>query len=261
MPSPMTYSRRTFVRAGSGALVALAAGCRSETVLEPHVTHGLPRLSARPSTFPFFRLDSGLHDVSIGGTRLLCYLPRAAKARGRAPVLLFMHGANRNPQPFIEAHRPYADDVGVMVVAPYSVSFNWDAVNGAFGDDIVALDVMLQWVFYQVPADPQAIAISGFSDGAGYALSVGRANGDLFRRLVAYAPHSLYPVTTVHRPPVVIYHGTHDSIVPFGLSSEYIVPELRADGHEVELVSFEGGHAVPLAALEEVVNDLGARAG
>lgn len=257
----MSISRRTFVQGGAVALSAIAMGCRDETVLSPHVTLGLPRLSARPGPYPFFRIDAGLHDRSIGGARMLCYVPKSARARGRAPVLLFLHGANRNPQPFIDAHQPYADDAGVVIVAPYSMSFNWDAVLGEFGDDIPALDVILQWVFYHVPTDPRAIAISGFSDGAGYALSVGRANGDLFQRLIAYAPHSLYPVTSVARPPVIIYHGTHDSIVPFGLSSEYIVPELREAGYDVELVSFEGGHGVPLAALEEVVLDLGARAG
>lgn len=257
----MRIPRRTFIRGGAGALAAVLTGCRTETLIAPHVTLGLPRLSARPSAYPFIRLESGMHDLTVGGARVLAYLPRSARSRGRVPVLVFMHGASRDPLPFIAAHRPYADEAGVMVVAPYSVGFNWDAVNGGFGDDIPALDVIMQWVFYQVPADPRAIALSGFSDGAGYALSVGRANGDLFRRLVAYAPHSLYPVVAVERPPVIIYHGTHDGIVPFGLSSEYIVPTLREDGYDVELVSFEGGHAVPLAAIEEVVIDLRARAG
>lgn len=193
----MNTSRRTFVRGGAAALGALLTGCRTETILEPHVTWGLPRLSARPTPYPYFRLGAGFHDVSLAGTRVLTYLPRSARSRGRVPVLLFMHGASRNPLPFIEAHRPYADEAGVMVVAPYSASFNWDALNGGFGDDIPALDVVLQWVFHKVPADPRAIAISGFSDGAGYALSLGRANGDLFRRLIAYAPHSLYDVVAV----------------------------------------------------------------
>ena len=48
-------------------------------------------------------------------------------------------------------------------------------------------------VFESVRIRPQAIAISGFSDGASYALSVGLANGSLFPQIVAFSPGFMSP--------------------------------------------------------------------
>ena len=36
--------------------------------------------------------------------------------------------------------------------------------------------------------DASHLAISGFSDGASYALSLGRANADLFTHVIAFSP-------------------------------------------------------------------------
>ena len=49
-------------------------------------------------------------------------------------------------------------------------------------------DEALVRVFATYPVDPTHLAISGFSDGASYALSLGLANADLFTHIVAFSP-------------------------------------------------------------------------
>jgi predicted esterase len=41
----------------------------------------------------------------------------------------------------------------------------------------------LSFVFDAYPVDPERIAVSGFSDGASYALSLGLINGTLFSQV------------------------------------------------------------------------------
>lgn len=245
--------RRHFLAAGCSAL---AAACGRD-LLVPHVREGSPRLSARPSRLLGTDLAPGMHRRTLAGTDLVLYLPATARRRPRVPLMVFLHGAGRTVEAFVDAHRPIADETGVMVLAPYAAIDTWDRLNGPYHRDVAAIDLVLQWVFHEVPVARDAIALSGFSDGAAYALALGRGNGDLFRRLIAYSPHSLLPTAPVGLPPITVTHGTFDALVPWGISAEYVVPALRAAGHEVEFVSFTGTHAVPLQVVTEAMRALG----
>jgi predicted esterase len=249
-----SFSRRDFLRAGAAAMAFGTLGaCAAETVIVPHTRFGSARLSARPKKGTFPRLRPGLHELRIGSEDAVVYLPKSAMGSGPIPLVLFLHGASRTVLPFVEAHRAAADEARVAILAPYSVAETWDAVTGEYFKDVASLDIMLQWLFYQVPIAPGAITISGFSDGAVYALAVGRANGELFSRIVAYSPHALLETEVQGLPPVLVSHGMVDSLVPWGVSAEHIVPRLREKGHEVEFVSFDGGHGVPLELMRETV--------
>lgn len=249
-------SRRALVQGGASAL-ALLAGCGTETILSPNVTIGSPRLSARPRNPFTFRLASGTHWLTVGGVEMLVYMPASARGRGRVPVAVFLHGAGRIALPFVEGHQAMADAHGVMVVAPYSKTETWDVFGGTgYNEDIAALDLVMQWVFYQVPASPRGIALTGFSDGATYALAVGRANGDLFTRVVAYSPWALIDTERVGHAPMLITHGVGDGIANYGVTANEIVPTLRGEGHDVEFIGFNGGHAVPADIVERVVREL-----
>lgn len=253
------FTRRRFIQCGVST-AALAAGCATETVISPHVTFGSARLSARPQRNWVFRLAPGLHQRRIGTTDAVVYLPASALRRGLVPLLVFLHGASRSVLPYVEAHRAAAGEAGVAIVAPYSASDTWDGVYGDYDEDVASLDLVMQWVFYQLPVHPRAVVMTGFSDGAVYALAVGRANGAIFSRIAAYAPHRLLETDVQGLPPVLVSHGTDDTIVPWGVSAEQIVPVLREKGHEVEFVSFEGGHSVPQALMSAAVHDARARA-
>lgn len=249
-------SRRALVHGGASAL-AILAGCGTETVLSPDVTVGSPRLSARPRNPFTFRLAAGTHWLTVGTVEMLVYMPASARGRGKVPVAVFLHGAGRIAQPFVEGHQAMADAHGVMIVAPYAKHETWDVFSGlGYDKDIAALDLVMQWIFYQVPASPRGLALTGFSDGATYALAVGRANGDLFTRVVAYSPGALIDTEPVGRAPVLVTHGFGDSIASYGVTANEIVPTLRGEGHDVEFIGFNGGHAVPTDVIERVVREL-----
>ncbi len=87
--------------------------------------------------------------------------------------------------------------------------------------------------------------IAGFSDGASYALSLGRANGDFVHRVAAFSPGILDDVPTVGKPPILFSHGLADPVLPYEQTSLVFVPELRSQGYEVILETFDGGHSIP----------------
>ena len=116
----------------------------------------------------------------------------------------------------------------------------------------------MQWAFQRWRIDAQRIVLSGFSDGATYTLALGRANGDLFSRVVAYSPGFLITVDAIGLPPILVTHGTEDIVLPYQTTAQVIVPELERLGYAVDFRSFEGGHGVPLEIASEVITDLSA---
>jgi predicted esterase len=249
--SPFHLRRRDFLQLVGGSLVV--GGC---TEIGASIGTGNARLKARPAATTT-TLPAGLMRDNHGAD-VVAYLPDSAKARAQVPVFIFLHGANRGVESFVEAFRPLCDTAGVMLLAPYAYGQTWDAIHGAFDVDVAALDAVLTWAFATVNVDPARLTLSGFSDGATYGLSLGRANGDLFTRLVGFSPGYLLNVEERSRPPIVISHGDQDAVLPFANTRDSIVPTLRSHGYTVEFIPFAGPHAVPLSVAGAEIARLGA---
>ena len=249
--------RRRFLKAaaaaaGAGAFAPLVA-CGGEKTTGPVATNALlrsrPRAVART-------LQIGTTRQDIAGTSVVVELPASAAARTRVPTMLFLHGAGRTVETFLTGLRPLAATHGVMIVMPYATGQTWDAIRGDFGRDVTALDGVLSWLFDAVPVDPSRIALTGFSDGATYSIGLGRGNGDLFSRVVAYSPGFLLDVAPVGKPPIVISHGTEDAVLPYDNARYTIYPNLRSMGYDVDFRTFTGGHAVPLSVAGDQMSVL-----
>jgi phospholipase/carboxylesterase len=115
------------------------------------------------------------------------------------------------------------------------------------------LDRALARTFALGPVDPDRIAIGGFSDGASYALSLGLANGDLFRCVLAFSPGFSSPPSELGDPRVFVAHGIDDEVLPIDVCSRRIVPALQARGYAVEYDEFVGGHTVPDDVVERAI--------
>lgn len=238
---------------GAG-LIALSGGCMESLASKADFVSKEPRLTARPSRSVTNALTPGIHRPTARNTELVVYMPPSAVGRAEVPVVLFLHGALRTVEEFVEGHRALADSNGVLVVAPYAVFGTWDAIHADFGADVVGIDDALTWVFQRVPVDSTGVLISGFSDGATYALAIGRANGDLFSRIVAYSPGFIRDIPqAIGRPPILISHGTQDAVLPYDYTVSGIVPGLINMGYAVSFRSFDGPHAVPRSVLAEVM--------
>jgi phospholipase/carboxylesterase len=123
----------------------------------------------------------------------------------------------------------------------------WDVIRGGYGPDVRFIDQALAAVFARFAVG--SVAVSGFSDGASYALSIGLANGDLFGHVLAWSPGFMAPAEAVGRPRVFVSHGTDDRVLSIDRCSRRLVPVLRAEGYDVRYDEFAGGHMVPPGIL------------
>ena len=124
---------------------------------------------------------------------------------------------------------------------------------GNYGIDVAALDFSLSHVFTHVKIRPDKLAISGFSDGASYALTIGMENGDLFRHVIAFSPGFAAPTSQQGEPRFFISHGIRDTVLPIDRCSRTIVPRLRAASYSVEYKEFDGPHTVPHDIREDAM--------
>jgi phospholipase/carboxylesterase len=208
------------------------------------------RLKARPRTVSGTPV-SGFAPLAIGRDRDgVLFIPRAA-ARGPVPLVVMLHGAGGSAQGIRRRLFGGSDSLDFALLIPDSRGPTWDAIRGIYGPDIAFLDSALRIVFARVSIDPSRVIVSGFSDGASYALAVGRMNGDLFTRIVAFSPGFVPPSTAEGKPEVYITHGDNDPILPFEDTSQRIAPMLSRAGYEVTLKTFTGGHTVPAELMHE----------
>jgi phospholipase/carboxylesterase len=225
------------------AIVALTC------VLVAPAAHGLPgaavqanpaRIEARPGTSAR-DCAPGLYTLKLGPGRTASMRVTPASRPGRKALLLALHGAGGSSVDGLWAFRGALASPNVVVVAPESESRIW---NPFYGSDRNSIDRALARAFARCRIDPRRIAIGGFSDGAGNALTLGVLNGDLFRAVIALAPGDMLFKPSIGKPRIYIAHGTSDTVIPIG-QSRAIAQTLRRRGYAVTYRTFSGGHVVP----------------
>ncbi len=160
-----------------------------------------------------------------------------------------LHGATGSGRRAARMLEPTAEALGCAVLAPDSRGETWDAVTGQFGPDVRFLERALAEAALRVELAPGRIALAGFSDGATYALALGRANGDRFSHILAFSPGFLLPARRVGTPRIFMSHGRQDAVLPIASCSRVLVPRLRREGYQVDYREFDGGHEVPAAMV------------
>ena len=214
------------------------------------------RLLAGPAPTPAHpKADTGLRRLGLGSGRDgLLYVPSGHDAAGKTPLALTLHGAGGDARSGLSHLIGLADEFGLVLLAPESRGRTWDVLAGGFGPDVAFIDRALGQTFDRLDVDAGRLAITGFSDGASYALSLGLTNGDLFTHAIAFSPGFAAPADRRGKPPVFVSHGTRDRVLPVERCSRRIVPQLEREGYEVSYREFDGPHTVPgevaRAALE-----------
>ena len=199
----------------------------------------------------------GIHRLALGGGRdALLHVPPVWKPGQPAALAVMLHGSGGEPQQGLSLLQPYGEDAGVIVLAPASHAYTWDALLNGFGRDVETIDRALQFVFDRYVVDMRRLAIGGFSDGASYGLTLALSNGDLFTQAIALSPGFVAKAPLVGRPAVFVSHGTSDRVLPIDPCSRRIVPALRELGLAVEYVEFDGGHVIPPAVAKAAVGQL-----
>ncbi len=205
------------------------------------VLRARPEKIGAPST-----TTPGRHPLNLDGKRDGAVLiPDGLDPARPAPLIVALHGAGGIATHILDLVAAQAEQHGIIVLAPESRGPTWDVIRGGYGPDVAFIDRALTKVFQLHPVDPAHIAVSGFSDGASYALSLGVINGDLFDHILAFSPGFLVPTTTADTPRIFISHGVRDEVLPIDPCSRRIVPALRRAGYDVDYQEFDGGHVVP----------------
>jgi len=206
------------------------------------------RIAAPPTAMP------GRHPLGLDGKRDGAFLvPGGLDPARPAPLLVALHGAGGVATHILDLVVDQAERHGIVVLAPESRGPTWDVIRGGYGPDVAFIDRALTKIFQHYPIDPVRIALSGFSDGASYALSLGVMNGELFDHVLAFSPGFMAPTTTADTPKIFVSHGVHDDVLPIDPCSRRIVPALRRAGHDVDYQEFDGGHVVPPDMVDRAV--------
>jgi predicted esterase len=230
-------TRRQFVGHATLAVVALG-----QSSWDPRPWG---RLKARPSATVRDPLPPGVHTLSEVGSRTTAVVvPPKVSPERPSPLILMLHGATESNAESLDAMQRVAGEAGSILLAPSSAGRTWDAIRGAFGDDLDDIDQQLARVFEHCVVDPARIAFAGFSDGASYAISLGLINGDLCSHIIGYSPGVIIPGVRHGRPRAFIAHGTHDHILPIDQCGRKIASDLKAHGYSVDFAEFDGDHEI-----------------
>jgi phospholipase/carboxylesterase len=226
----------------------------AESIIRTEHERGL--LLARPSPASRTPSGSGKRALGLGAPRDgFIYSPPAAPELP-LPLLVFLHGAGGDASqadPLLGA----AEKHGVLLLSIESRSVTWDMIMGELGPDVAFIDRALRQTFERHAIDARRVALSGFSDGASYALS-----RLLFNRVLAFSPGFANPPNVSGSPALFVSHGTSDKVLPIDACSRKLVPRLRRSGYRIEYREFDGGHSMPAPFLDSVLSWLiGASAG
>ena len=220
------------------------------------------RLAFRPNAAP---RKSGREAVRSGYLELRGDRS-AAPASGYVPdtdgplqAVIVLHGAGGQAPRTLRLLQRFADDQHLLLVAPQSRQPTWDVIAGGYGPDVRNIDQLMTKVADDYPIT--GWSVSGFSDGASYALSLGITNGDVFESVAAFSPGFEAAQVEHGHPRFFVSHGVDDRVLPIERCSRRLVPELRARGYQVQYTEFDGGHEVPPEMAEEAARWLAARDG
>ncbi len=196
----------------------------------------------------------GVHPLGPGDRGGVLVVPRTNDATRPAPLLVFFHGAGSNRNQGLALARDEAESLGAILLIPESQDAGtWDFIVEEYGDDVAALDKAMQSTFSRFSIDPKRVAISGFSDGASYALSLGLANGDLFTHIIAFSPGFAAPRERHGAPRIFVSHSPTDRVLPISRTSRRLVPKLQEAGYDVHYFEFDGGHQVPAQVRQQAI--------
>jgi phospholipase/carboxylesterase len=208
------------------------------------------RLTARPRPAASASVP-GFTALSMARERdAILFVPHAAR-ESAVPLVVLLHGAGGSADGIRKRLFGIADTMSFALLIPDSRGPTWDAIRGIYGPDVAFIDSALKLAFSRVTIDPSRIIVSGFSDGASYALALGRINGDLFTKILAFSPGFVPPGRPTGKPEVYITHGDDDPILPYEVTSRRIVPVMQRAGYVVTLKQFAGGHGIPPEIAQE----------
>ena len=227
--------RRAFLTLGAAGTIGLLHGARTASA------------QAAPDKIPYGESRLNLSDDDRDGT---LYVPKGYKAGVPMPLLMMLHGFSGSAQS-VRYTFPLAEEFGVIIIAPESRGLTWGQSAPGFDADVKYLGAAYRHATDILDVDRAHVALGGHSDGAGYALSMGLAYGDVFNHLMVFSEGTMLPFRKKGKPRIFIAHGVDDHQMPIDRTSRLYVPELKSEGYDVTYREYEGGHGTPVPIVRE----------
>ncbi|MDQ1637198.1 MAG: polyhydroxybutyrate depolymerase [Pyrinomonadaceae bacterium] len=169
------------------------------------------------------------------------YVPASAKTSAPAPLLVLLHGSNRDGLSLVEKWKRLADAEGVILLGPNSADASvWSVPR----DGPMALHELVEAIKSKYPINPRRVYLFGHSGGAGFALLMSLYESEYFAASAIHAgaldSRSLELTSLAKRKtPIYIQVGTVDLLFP--------LPDVRrtrdalvAKGFPVQLTEIPG---------------------
>ena len=207
------------------------------------------RIHARgQDKIPYGQTALGLSDDGRDG---VLYVPKSYKAGTPMPLVMMLHGFGGwgDGQRGIFA---LAEELGFIVIAPESRDITWGKEIPGFDADVRYLGAAYRRVTSILDIDGEHVALGGQSDGAGYALTMGLAYGDVWNHLVILAGGGLIePLRRKGKPRIFIAQGVKDTTMPPDVSGRKNAAQLKKEDYDVTYREHEGGHRTPPEVTRE----------
>jgi predicted esterase len=252
-PGTHTFTRRELIGMGVAGLgTSFLSGCL-KGVTEP--TPLANPIITTQITAPKGTATKGLTiPYANGGQDAVLYVPAGYQPSVPAPFVLMLHGENQAALTALNLFQPYADAGGIVLLAVDSSTTTWDVIaSEQYGPDVTFINAALAAAFNQINVDPARVSIEGFSDGASYALAMGRTNGNLFSRIIAFSPGEQPGYTPTGKPKIFMSQGLSDPLNLPSETGEFFNQQLTAAGYSVDFVEFSGVHEIPDAIVQQAI--------
>jgi phospholipase/carboxylesterase len=243
---------RSFLGTALLAASVLSPACVINPFEAEGEDHGSARLDPLPA--PVAVVDNPTGEVALGLDSPrdgIIFVPSSYDPSVPMPMVVLLHGAGGSAAQILATHEELADSIGLIVLAVDSRAFTWDAIIARFDYDIDFINEAIASTLGRYNVDRSRLGVAGFSDGASYAMTLGLANGDIFRKVIVHSPGIRYRVRLVGQPAFYVAHGTEDEILPFLATKKSFVPFLEATGAEVTFRAWPGPHAMSVTLVRE----------
>ena len=228
--------RRRFLGVGAAGALGLLHATRSDAA----------QARGPQDPIPYGVSKLGLEDDRDG----TLYVPKSYKDGTPMPLLMMLHGFGGTGEG-VRYTYPLAEEFGVIIVGPESRGLTWGVDIPGFDADVHYLAAAYKQATVILDIDPDHVALGGQSDGAGYALGMGLAYGDIFNHLMIFSGGLMQPYRRKGKPKIFLAHGIDDHQMPIDRTARLYVPQLKSDGYDVTYKEYEGGHGTPLPVVRE----------